>query len=143
MSSLRPDRDGGFVSRLILFLLVSSGVLYLLFRPEALWPQSGAAWSSNDSTPALSTSPHEDLAAVRREEEAELEKLAWVDRAKGIARIPIEEAMKLIVRDGLPYWSAGNGAEPSGDCELLGGEVPRSPQAKSCRNPTQSGGAKP
>jgi hypothetical protein len=132
-----------FAGGLVLFLLVSSGALYLLSKPEAMWPRPGAAWSDNEATPALSTSPHQDLAAIRREEEAELDKLAWVDRAKGVARIPIEEAMKLVARNGLPQWSAENGADASGDCGLLTGDVPRSPQAQACRDAVKSGGAKP
>jgi hypothetical protein len=130
-----------FAGGLVVFLLVSLGVLYLLFRPQALWPQPGAEWSSNEATPALSTSPHEDLAAVRRAEEAELEKLAWVDRAKGIARIPIEEAMKLVAQNGLPHWTAEAASPSSDECSLLTGDVPRTPQAASCRD--TANGAKP
>ncbi len=96
-----------FGGGLVAFLLVSLGVLYLVFRPQALWPRPGAAWSGNEASPALSTSPHQDLAAIRRQEDAELEELAWIDRDKGIARIPIEDAMRLVVQDGVPDWSSG------------------------------------
>ncbi|MGB3643460.1 MAG: hypothetical protein WBA15_03190 [Mesorhizobium sp.] len=129
-----------FAGGLVGFLFVTLGVLYLLFRPQALWTPPGAEWSDNEANPALSTSPHEDLAAIRRQEDAELEKLAWVDRDKGIARIPIEDAMRLIAQNRLPNLS--NDAAPAlpGECDLLGTDVPRAPQARNCRD---DGGGNP
>jgi hypothetical protein len=132
-----------FAVGLIGFLLVSLGVLYLLFRPQALWTPPGAEWSDNETTPALSTSPHEDLAAIRRQEDAELEKLAWVNRDKGIARIPIEDAMRLIARYGLPHWSNEAAPASSGECSLLANDVPRAPQAADCRNAAQPSELRP
>jgi hypothetical protein len=132
-----------FAGGLVGFLLVSLGVLYLLFRPQALWTPAGAEWSDNEATPALSTSPHEDLAAIRRQEDAELEKLAWVDHDKGIARIPIEDAMRLIARNGLPHWSNEAAPASSGECSLLANDVPRAPQAADCRNATQPSELRP
>lgn len=128
-----------FAGGLVVFLLLSLAALYLLFRPQGLWSQPGAAWSGNEATPALSTTPHGDLAAIRRQEDDELEELAWVDRDKGIARIPIEEAMRLIARNGVPRWPAQSGAS-GGECGLLTGDVPRAPQAQDCRD---SGGGEP
>ena len=132
-----------FGGGLVGFLLVSLGVLYLLFRPQALWPRPGAEWSDNQATPALSTAPQGDLAAVRREEDAELETLAWVDRAHGIARIPIEEAMRLIAQNGLPNWSNEAAASSSGECGLLANDVPRAPQAVDCRDSAPSSEPRP
>ena len=39
------------------------------------------------------------LAALRAAEATELESYGWVDQAKGVARLPIAEAMKLTLRD--------------------------------------------
>jgi hypothetical protein len=44
-------------------------------------------------TPRLQPAPEADIAAYRREKEALLHGYAWVDRAHGIVRIPIEQAM--------------------------------------------------
>lgn len=132
---VRPRALLLFAAGLAAFLVASMGVLYLLFEPEAPWPQPGAAWSANEASPALSTSPYRDLAAVRRTEEAELGKLAWVDRARGIARIPIGEAMKLIAQNGLPRRPDQAASPTSGECALLATDVPRAPQARDCRDP--------
>lgn len=122
-----------------MFLLVASGLLYALFVLPPRWPPPGAAWRSNDATPKLSTTPGQDLASTRNEENAELNQLGWVDRAAGIARIPIDDAMKLVVRNGLPVWDKA--AAAAGECALLSGDVPRSKQAQQCRERTIKGTA--
>lgn len=42
-----------------------------------------------------------DIARVRREEEHLMNSYGWVDEKKGIARIPIEEAMKKVAEQGV------------------------------------------
>lgn len=125
-----------FAGGLIVFLLISSAVLYALFHEPSRWPQPGAAWSANKATPALSTSPHQDLASIRSEEDAELNRLVWVDRKAGIVRIPIDDAMKLVARDGLPHWTQKTEA---GDCAFLTDNVPRSAAARQCRDAKPQG----
>lgn len=39
------------------------------------------------------------LADLRAAEDSELESYGWVDQAKGVVRLPINEAMKLALRD--------------------------------------------
>ena len=43
----------------------------------------------------LQTDPAADLAALRAREDALLSSYAWVDRAQGVARIPLERALSL------------------------------------------------
>jgi hypothetical protein len=52
--------------------------------------------------PRLQTNPREDLRVLRARDEALLKSYGWTDKDAGIARIPIEEAMKLTVQRGLP-----------------------------------------
>jgi hypothetical protein len=52
--------------------------------------------------PRLQTNPKEDLRVLQRRDEALLKSYGWTDKDAGIARIPIEEAMKLTVQRGLP-----------------------------------------
>lgn len=52
--------------------------------------------------PRLQIAPREDAARFRAEEDALLNGYTWIDRAAGTVRIPIEEAMKLTVQNGLP-----------------------------------------
>jgi hypothetical protein len=52
--------------------------------------------------PRLQTNPKQDLIELRASEDAILKTYGWVDKAGGIVRIPISEAMKLTVERGLP-----------------------------------------
>ena len=45
----------------------------------------------------LRSAPQQDLAAYRAEKEARLHGFGWVDAQRGIAHIPIESAMDLLV----------------------------------------------
>lgn len=47
--------------------------------------------------PRLETEPQELLRQLRAEEHQELETYTWVDEAGGIARVPIERAMELLL----------------------------------------------
>lgn len=52
--------------------------------------------------PRLQTAPEADLAAMRAEEKQRLESYGWVDESAGIARVPIEAAMTLLLQRGVP-----------------------------------------
>jgi hypothetical protein len=52
--------------------------------------------------PRLQSAPREDLRVFRAREDAILNGYSWVNREAGVVRIPIAEAMKLIVERGLP-----------------------------------------
>lgn len=52
--------------------------------------------------PRLQTNPREDLFELRQSEERQLRSYGWVNKDAGIARIPIDEAMKLTLERGLP-----------------------------------------
>ncbi len=50
--------------------------------------------------PALQKKPQDDLKRFELEQRMALSGYGWVDRSKGIARIPIEEAMRIIAARG-------------------------------------------
>jgi hypothetical protein len=52
--------------------------------------------------PRLQTHPRDDLTDLHAREEEVLTTYGWVDKNAGIVRIPIEEAMKIVVQRGLP-----------------------------------------
>ena len=52
--------------------------------------------------PRLQVSPRDDLQSLRTSEDAVLSGYSWVNKDKGVVRIPIEEAMRLTVQRGLP-----------------------------------------
>lgn len=52
--------------------------------------------------PQLQVNPREDWVKFREEQEKSLETYAWENRTAGTVRVPIEEAMELLVKKGLP-----------------------------------------
>lgn len=53
--------------------------------------------------PRLQQHPQQDLAELRRREEALLSTYGWIDRDAGVIRIPIDRAMQVMVEQGLPF----------------------------------------
>jgi hypothetical protein len=53
-------------------------------------------------TPPEWRTPREDLQDFRRQEDQILNSYGWVDKNAGVVRIPIDEAMKVVVQRGLP-----------------------------------------
>jgi hypothetical protein len=52
--------------------------------------------------PRLQPDPVHDMERMRAAEEQRLHSYGWVDKEKGVAHIPIEQAMELVVKRGLP-----------------------------------------
>jgi hypothetical protein len=62
--------------------------------------------------------PREDWLKYRDEQEKSLETYEWVNRSAGTVRIPIEKAMELLVKKGVPVQSESQTAvppKPAGD----------------------------
>jgi hypothetical protein len=56
--------------------------------------------------PVLQVLPSRDMQMFRAREARVLNSAEWIDREKGIARIPIAAAMEQIASKGLPKWPA-------------------------------------
>lgn len=117
----------GFIGGLFVALIVTYLVISGLYRQfEAREAEREARPISLVQRPAgqlppeprLQTDPQEDLRRLRAEEDAKLHGYGWVDQQGGIAHIPIEEAMKLVIRKGLPVASTALGKDDSCDCQL-------------------------
>lgn len=52
--------------------------------------------------PLLQERPFDDWRALKRQQDERLGTYGWVDESKGVARIPIDEAMKRLAEKGLP-----------------------------------------
>jgi hypothetical protein len=67
--------------------------------------------------PQLQVNPREDWLKFREGQEKSLETYAWENRSAGTVRVPIEEAMELIVKKGLPVQGAPQAqpADPKGN----------------------------
>src|SRR4051812_34398766 len=94
-----PDVDSRVVFSVtmgfLVFVALSMAGLFFYLRadapgalntpPERQFPQ-----------PALQKAPQNDLKQFEAGQRAALSGYAWIDRAQGIARIPIEDAMRII-----------------------------------------------
>ena len=95
---------------LTLIVLVSAALMWLLSAglrarltaadpPPPVIPE--ARVQELPPEPRLQTSPEEDLRELRRHEDEILEGYAWTDEAAGVARVPIERAMDILIeREG-------------------------------------------
>jgi hypothetical protein len=68
------------------------------------------------SFPKLVESEPRVLADFRAQEQALLTSYGWVEKDKGLVRIPIDEAMRIVAEHGLPKFEAAPGAagKPAG-----------------------------
>jgi len=57
--------------------------------------------------PRLLIKPGATLADLRAAEDSDLNSYGWIDQSSGIARIPIDRAMQLLLERGLPDVGAG------------------------------------
>jgi hypothetical protein len=78
-------------------VLVTRGLAHHYARPAA----AATALPATDGPP-LEPDPAATLARFRAEKRALLQGYGWVDRAHGIARIPIDEAMRIVAAQATP-----------------------------------------
>jgi hypothetical protein len=106
------------------FLVVLSVVLVLtyivcwgLFRYLSAQPEEPASVSPFAETrqlplgPQLQVNPRQDLLQYRDEQEKSLESYGWENRSAGTVRVPIEQAMELLLRKGVPVQNAAPPAD--------------------------------
>jgi hypothetical protein len=102
---------------LIVVGILTALVVWVLFKyfdarearrvvPE--YPLAATQEKREPPEPKLQVNPREDLEELRRQEDQILNSAGWVDKNAGIVRIPIEEAMKLVVQRGLPSRQQAN-----------------------------------
>lgn len=84
------------------FLLVSFVALALIY-PRALHGPSDAPRIVT-AGPRLEVNPAGDLAAFRAGEQRALGSYGWIDRAHGVVRIPIDQAMHDVAAGGIKDW---------------------------------------
>lgn len=57
-------------------------------------------------SPRLQAAPQDEMRFFRESEMKQLTSTGWIDRAHGVAHIPIDEAMRQIAHEGIPGWPA-------------------------------------
>lgn len=83
-----------------LALLVIPCFVLIAAYPTSL-PDVGRSLRISPPGPRLQTDPEAELARFRAEETKRLSTYYWIDKQKGVVHIPIEQAMKNLVRDGV------------------------------------------
>jgi len=63
--------------------------------------------------PQLQVNPLQDWQKYKEEQEKSLETLDWVNRSEGTVRVPIELAMQLLVKQGVPVQGEATAAPPN------------------------------
>lgn len=96
----------------IVFALIAlaGGVAAALLGPRRT-PQAAPTLEAAETKPPrprLQLDPVGDRRALEATARAKLQTYAWVDESRGLARIPIDRAMSLLVRQGWP----GGGLRP-------------------------------
>lgn len=93
----------GLIGLLAFTGIICGGLLWVFFwiTPEAAngvpsLPEARA------EAPLLQTEPNADLQRMKTRSTQILNSYGWVDRKSGIVRIPIEEAMRVLVSRGMP-----------------------------------------
>jgi hypothetical protein len=101
----------GFGAAMIVAAFIILLVVWVLFRyldasqashaaPE--FPLAAQQEVRVPPEPRLQTNPRQDLQDLRNQEHQLLSTYGWVDKNRGVVRIPIEDAMKLTLQRGLP-----------------------------------------
>jgi hypothetical protein len=91
----------GVIIHLLLLVLFSYYTKQAAQVPRA-FPLSAEYQQQAPPQPRLQAHPEEDMRQLRAQEDAVLHGYGWVDKSSGVARIPIDEAMKIVVQRGLP-----------------------------------------
>lgn len=89
---------------IVVFTAVTIGGLRFYYNRQDLGPLVQAARTF--PSPRLQQNPEADLAAMLQEQRAKLDGYAWIDRDKGIARLPIAEAMQRLAERGNAAYAA-------------------------------------
>lgn len=114
-SDARVDRIVWVAPGLILLIVAfAAGVWGMIQVFQSLKPPERATAIETSrvpvSGPKLQVDPQADLAALREHESQILTNYGWVDRGRGIARIPIDRAMALLAERGWPQTPTPAGA---------------------------------
>ena len=79
-------------------------------------------------SPRLQTTPYVDLRAFHEAEDAVLHRYAWVNEQAGVAQIPIDRAIDLIVEKGMPAPPTVAPAAPEGAATAKPADAPQARQ---------------
>src|SRR5665213_4612615 len=97
-----PRLVAALAAGLALFLFISIVAIMLIY-PDALHGPSDAPRGVT-AAPRLQIDPAHDLQTYRAAQQRQLATYGWVDRSRGIVRIPIDQAMRDVAAAGIKDW---------------------------------------
>ena len=77
--------------------------------------------------PRLQVTPHPNLDQYLAEQQASISGYAWVDVAQGVARIPVDQAIDILARRGLPWKPSSLAATMTGAAAAPAAGLPVAP----------------
>ena len=108
-SDAHPESIAGFEVALLLLAVLSmaamGGLFYYFTNREAVADTSRSPLATErvlPPAPNLQVSPASDLEQLRADENMRLNTYGWVDKEQGVVRIPVEKAMEMVAKQGLP-----------------------------------------
>jgi hypothetical protein len=90
------------VIHVLLFWLVGAYERQYHRAQTEVYPMASDQQDRLPPEPRLQDNPQGDLRSLRSRQDTRLHEYGWVNKEAGIARIPIEEAMRIVVQKGLP-----------------------------------------
>lgn len=108
----KGQRNGLGCSLAFVALLIGLVVALVVLGPRLLNLLLGNQQATTAANLNDETSP-EKLAALRQKESAQLAAYGWVNQASGIAHIPIDRAIAIVVKNGLPVGGAPPKSAPA------------------------------
>jgi hypothetical protein len=109
LSDLSPTNIALFgaalAATIVAVLLVTYGLFRHFYKVETrsrVLPSPLSYTREPTPEPHLLVRPGEDLKTMRKAEDVILRSYDWIDRDKGIVRIPIDRAIEILARRGLP-----------------------------------------
>jgi hypothetical protein len=90
----------GLAVGILVYVCLAPFVLTLIYRPAL--SDANRQLTIKPPGPELQLDPSADLATLNAREATELTSYGWVDRGKGIAHIPLAQAMQDVAVRGIP-----------------------------------------
>ena len=105
----RTDFERSDLNVAAVALIAIATLLYVCLAPfilTSIYPGAlsdvGRVLQIKPPGPVLQLDPPADLNDFRAKEKTRLDSYGWIDRSRGIAHIPIDEAMKDVAAHGIP-----------------------------------------
>jgi hypothetical protein len=91
---------------LLLVSVLALALLVLWLYPGATIDRTMRLPLPQYPNPQLQPNPRKDMAEFYAEEMRRLNGTGWIDKAEGVAHIPVSDAMRLLAQEGIPGWPA-------------------------------------